>query len=82
MLLSFQEMEGFAGNCLELRTRHDELILAIRKTAVNSLTSLNLAALQRLLRFLEVNVGTIEAIGGGGIRCMLAEVLYEKKNDA
>lgn len=73
-------MEGFAGNCLELRTRYDELVLAISKTAVKALSPMNLAALQRHLRFLEVKVDTIEAIGGGGIRCMLAEVLYEKKN--
>lgn len=80
VLLSFQEMEGFAGNCLELRTRHDDLVLAISRTAVNALSPDNLAALQRHLRFLEANVDTIEAVGGGGLRCMLAEVLCEKKS--
>ena len=61
---------------MELRTRNDELVLAISHTAVKSLRYSNLAALQRHLRFIEVNVDTIEAVGGGGIRCMLAGVHF------
>ena len=62
------------GNCLELRTRNEESVLAISHTAVKSLTASNLAALQKHMRFIEVTVDIIEAIGGGGIRCMLAGV--------
>ena len=78
--LSFHEMKGMAGNCLELRTRNDELVLAISNRAVNALRPSNLAILQRYLRFIEVSVNTIEDIGGGGIRCMLAGVHCEDKN--
>ena len=80
LYLSHEEMQGFAGNCLELRTRYEELVLAISHTAVNSLRASNLAALQRHLRFLEADVETIETIGGGGIRCMIAGVHFEQKN--
>ena len=38
LYLSHEEMQGFAGNCLELRTRYEELVLAISHTAVNSLS--------------------------------------------
>lgn len=76
--LSHAEMKGFAGNCLELRTRHEELVLVISHTAVNSLRASNLATLQRHLRFIEAHVPTIERIGGGGIRCMLAGVHFNK----
>ena len=48
--------------------------MAISHTAVQSLRVSNLASLQKHLRFIEVTVDTIEAIGGGGIRCMLAGV--------
>ena len=40
----------------------------------------NLASLQRHLKFLEVKVNTIEDIGGGGIRCMLAGVHFNEIN--
>ena len=73
--LSHAEMMAFAGNCLELRTRQEqELVLAISHTAVKALSPLNLAALQRQLRLIEVHIPTIEAVGGGGVRCMLAGV--------
>lgn len=72
--LSFEEVQKFAGNCLELRTRNEEKVLAISHTAVQGLRLSNLGTLQKHLRFIEVNVDTIESIGGGGIRCMLAGV--------
>ena len=67
IVLSLDEIKGFAGNCLELQTRYDELVLAISHTATQALSPDNLAALQRHLRFIEVNVPTIEKYGGGGV---------------
>ena len=72
--LSHEEIKRFAGNCLELRTRHEELILVISETAVKSLRNSNLAALQGHLRLIVTNVPTIENVGGGGVRCMLAGI--------
>ena len=62
------------------RTRDEDLVLAISHTAVQSLRFSNLASLQKHLRFIEVTVDTIEAIGGGGIRCMLAGVHFTTLN--
>jgi len=73
ILLSLEEVQAYAGNCLELQTRYGELVLAISTTATQGLSAENLAALQRHLRFLEVTVPTIEKHGGGGIRCMLGK---------
>jgi len=74
LYLSHDEIKGFAGNCLELRTRHEELILAISDTAVKSMKTSNLMALKGHLRLVVANVPTIEKVGGGGIRCMLAGI--------
>ena len=57
-----------------IRTKNEDLVLSISHTAVQSLQVSNLASLQKHLNFVEVTVDTIEAIGGGGIRCMLAGV--------
>eukprot|EP00093_Oithona_nana_P014710 14710.XXX_441790_443080_1 [CDS] Oithona nana genome sequencing. len=67
ILLSLEEVQAYAGNCLELQTRYGELVLAISTTATQGLSAENLAALQRHLRFLEVTVPTIEKHGGGGV---------------
>ena len=76
--LSHDEINGFAGNCLELRARkqygQEELILVISDSAVRSLRASNLAALKGHLRLVEAKVPTIQTIGGGGIRCMLAGI--------
>ena len=74
LYLSHDEIKGFAGNCLELRTRHEELILAISDTAVKAMRASNLMALKGHLRLVVANVPTIEKVGGGGIRCMLAGI--------
>ena len=77
LYLSQDEIKGFAGNCLELRTRHEELILVISETATKSMSAFNLAALKGHLRLVVANVATIEKVGGGGIRCMLAGIYLE-----
>ena len=77
-MLSFQEILGFAGNCLELIGKTDsneeQLVLAISSTALKSLDKMNIEKLEKHLILAPVNIETIEHIGGGGIRCMMAGV--------
>ena len=76
--LSFPEVLGFAGNCLELvgrnETGSEELILALSVKALQSLEDRNIEKLKDYLKLVSIDVGTIEHIGGGGIRCMLAGI--------
>ena len=69
---------GFAGNCLELvgknETGSDQLLLAISSKALKSLEQKKVEKLKAYLNLVEIEVYTIEHIGGGGIRCMLAGV--------
>ena len=81
ILLSFEEVLGFAGNCLEVvgitDSGHEQLILAISTTALKSLENRKVEKLEKHLKLAPVEVSTIEYIGGGGIRCMLAGVHLE-----
>ena len=76
--LSFPEVLGFAGNCLELvgrnETGSEELVLALSAKALQSLEEKNVEKLKDYLKLVSIDVGTIEHIGGGGIRCMLAGI--------
>lgn len=73
--LTFEQMEHFAGNMLELRTAQGDSIVAMSSRAFHSLSPVQRATLQeRSGRIVAVPIPTVEALGGGSVRCMLAEV--------
>jgi len=70
--LSEQEIENFVGNTLELEAEGQKL-LAISDTGYRSLTVDNRQQLERFVELVPIAVPTLE-LGGGSIRCMLAQV--------
>jgi hypothetical protein len=71
--LTFDELEGFAGNLLELRGAAGPVI-ALSATALAALSPLSRRALERHGALVSADVATIEKAGGGSVRCMLAEI--------
>jgi len=71
--LSRAELEGFACNLLELAGTSGPII-AMSAAALRALAAPTRAALERYGRLVAADVGTIERLGGGSVRCMLAEV--------
>lgn len=75
-----QQLASFAGNALELRTGGDERVLAMSARALASLGDEARETLRRLVdRVVAVPVPTIEDVGGGSVRCMLAEVFLPRR---
>lgn len=72
--LSFDQMEAFAGNMLELRADSGENILVMSAQARRSLTASQIADIERHARIVSSPIDNIEASAGGSVRCMLAEV--------
>jgi hypothetical protein len=72
--LSVQQMSRFAGNMLQLRGQRGDRIIAMSDSAYRSLDSGQLAALEGHGRIVSVAIPTIERLGGGSVRCMIAEV--------
>jgi hypothetical protein len=72
--LSFEQMHAFAGNMLELQTRSGGTVIAMSETARKSLTASQRATLESCGRIVSVAIPTIEHLGGGSVRCMIAEV--------
>ena len=69
------QLTQFACNMLELRSRSGEPLIALSTAALNSLRPDQRSTLERLGGALvDSPIPTIEAVGGGGVRCMLAEV--------
>lgn len=73
--LTFEQMNRFAGNMLEVRNDLNEKILVMSTTALDSLTpeQENLI-LQDGMRIVPVDIPVIEKAGGGSARCMIAEI--------
>jgi len=68
------QMANFAGNLLEVQGENDESLIVLSQTAHDALSASQRATLQRYARLLPVAVDTIEQVGGGSVRCMLAEI--------
>ena len=71
--ISRAQMLDFAGNALELAPAGGR-ILVLSSTALGSLTPAQRAQLGQYARLVPVDIPHIETVGGGGVRCMLAEV--------
>ena len=76
--LSNEELEGFCGNVLELEGTKGPVI-ALSAAALRSLALDTRRAFERHGGFVTADVATIEGIGGGSVRCMLAEVALPRK---
>ena len=71
--LSFAELERFAGHLLEL-TGTEGPVIVLSASGLAALGDGTRRALERHGRIVSVDVATIERLGGGSVRCMLAEV--------
>lgn len=72
--ISLAQMNSFAGNMLQVRNERDETILVMSETALQSLSPEQISRLEQHTRLLHSNIHTIETLGGGSARCMMAEV--------
>ena len=72
--LSYDQLDAFAGNMLELRSVAGERIIAMSQQALESLDDSQLATLQANGKILSVPIDNIESSAGGSVRCMLAEI--------
>jgi hypothetical protein len=73
------QMASFAGNVLELRGGDGARVLAASQRALASLSPDVRAALEECVeRVVAAPVPTIEELGGGSVRCMLAEVFLPR----
>ncbi|MCA9304334.1 MAG: hypothetical protein KC996_09450 [Phycisphaerales bacterium] len=72
--LSLAQMGSFCGNMLELRTRDGSAVFAMSETCLNALSGSQRSTLEGLGRIVAAEIPTIERVGGGSVRCMIAEL--------
>jgi hypothetical protein len=73
--IDFEQMNHFAGNMLAIGNN----ILGLSQSAFNSLTAAQKQTIEQFSELVPLSIPTIETIGGGSARCMMAEVFLPEK---
>lgn len=71
------QMNSFAGNMLQISNQDAKKILVLSETAFSSLTDVQRNTLAQYNELLPIPIKTIETIGGGSVRCMIAEIFLK-----
>ena len=72
--LSFDQLESFAGNMLELKSESGDRIIAMSAHACQALSDSQREIIGENATILSAAIDNIERSAGGSVRCMLAEV--------
>jgi len=72
--ISFDQMNHFAGNMLEIKNQAGDSLLVMSEQAFKALLGPQVNALAAFAKIVTAPLYTIEQNGGGSARCMLAEV--------
>jgi hypothetical protein len=72
--ITFDQMNHFAGNMLEVKNKAGETLIIMSQNAYQALDEQQKNTLKKYGKLIYANINTIETNGGGSARCMMAEV--------
>jgi len=72
--ISFGQMKHFAGNMLEVKNSAGDTLIVMSQSAFDALLDEQKQILKKYGKLVHADIGTIETLGGGSARCMMAEV--------
>ena len=72
--ISFEQMDHYAGNMLEIHNKEGKRLLVMSQVAFESLKNDQKEFLEKECTILHPKINCIEVNGGGSARCMLAEL--------
>ena len=78
--ITFDQMKNFAGNMLEVQNSNGDLFLVMSSTAYHSLNKNQINQIQQYAQILHSPIDTIETLGGGSARCMMAEIFLPNQD--
>ena len=77
--ISFEQLDHFAGNMLQVKNEVGKLFLLMSTQAYRSLNPAQVTQIEQYCSILHTAIDSIEMAGGGSVRCMLAEVFLERQ---
>lgn len=72
--ISFEQMNNFCGNCLQVVSNDGEQLLILSERAYANFNSAQLEELEKYNKLVTAPLEQIESVGGGSARCMVAEL--------
>jgi hypothetical protein len=79
--ISYQQMSAFVGNMLQLTSTKNKELLVMSESAHTCLSKKQIKSLEKYCSMIPIQIPTIEKIGGGSIRCMMAEIFLPRKKN-
>ncbi|SLM27629.1 conserved hypothetical protein [Desulfamplus magnetovallimortis] len=77
--ISMEQMEKyFCGNILQVNSVKGDPLIVMSKRAFSGFSEEQLTKLRQYGKIIPVDLTTIESVGGGSARCMMAEIFSEK----
>lgn len=70
--ISFQQLKNFCANVFEVNDREGSPVLCMSETAFKNFTKKQIETISRKVKILQTPIPTIETLGGGSLRCMIA----------
>ena len=77
--ISFNQLNQFAGNMLQVKNSDNQHFLVMSTQAYKSLLTEQIIKLESYNPIIHSDISTIESNGGGSARCMMAEVFLPRK---
>ena len=73
------QVNNFCGNVIELNNNNNHNLLVMSTKAFNSFSNSQIKTIENFSKIVHSPLDTIEKYGGGGARCMIAEIFLNKK---
>ena len=77
--ISMEQVRHYAGNMLQVKSSNDTHYTILSQQSFDSLNEQQRQQLQAHTHLLPISIDTIETVGGGSVRCMMAEIFLDKK---
>ena len=72
--LSIEQVKNFSGNAIVVRNITNEAKFLISSSGLKALDLIQIKFIEKYYDIVEINIPTIERIGGGSVRCMVLEL--------
>ncbi len=77
--ITYSQLKNFCGNILNVKNTNGDSLIVLSASAMWNFEDRQVEVLQKYGRLVEVSINTIETVGGGSARCMMAEIFLQKK---
>ena len=74
LYLSIEQVKNFSGNAIAVRNINNEAKFLISSSGLKALDLIQKRFIEKYYDIVDINIPTIEKIGGGSVRCMLLEL--------